>query len=34
MQTRDVQRLRQDLEEGIKLASSLGLDVGDFTLPV
>ena len=34
MQSRDIQRLRQDLEEGVKLASSLGLDVRDLKLPV
>ena len=34
MHTRDVQRLREDLDEGVKLASSLGLDVSDLSLPV
>jgi len=34
MQARDVERLRADLEEGIKLASSLGLDVSAVALPV
>ena len=34
MHARDVQRLREDLAEGVKLASSLGLDVRDVTLPV
>ncbi|HMJ00217.1 MAG TPA: ferritin-like domain-containing protein, partial [Gaiellaceae bacterium] len=33
MYERDVQRLHQDLEEGIKLAESLGLDVSDVQLP-
>jgi 1,2-phenylacetyl-CoA epoxidase catalytic subunit len=34
MEARDVQRLREDLEQGIKLAESLGLDVSDVRLPV
>jgi 1,2-phenylacetyl-CoA epoxidase catalytic subunit len=34
MYERDVQRLREDLLEGVKLAESLGLDVSDFELPV
>jgi hypothetical protein len=34
MHARDVQRLREDLDEGIKLASSLGLDVRELSLPV
>jgi hypothetical protein len=34
MRDRDIQRLREDLEEGIRLAESLGLDVGDVQLPV
>jgi 1,2-phenylacetyl-CoA epoxidase catalytic subunit len=34
MHARDVQRLRDDLDEGVKLASSLGLDVGEISLPV
>jgi hypothetical protein len=34
MQSRDVQRLRDDLDEGVKLASSLGLDVSELSLPV
>jgi hypothetical protein len=33
MESRDVQRLREDLEIGIKLAESLGLDVSDVQLP-
>ena len=33
MYERDVQRLREDLEEGVKLAESLGLDVSDVELP-
>jgi len=34
MYERDVQRLREDLLEGVKLAESLGLDVSEFELPV
>jgi hypothetical protein len=34
MQARDVRRLREDLDDGIKLASSLGLDVSELSLPV
>jgi 1,2-phenylacetyl-CoA epoxidase catalytic subunit len=34
MRDRDVQRLREDLEIGVRLAESLGLDVGDVELPV
>jgi hypothetical protein len=33
MRSVDVQRLREDLEIGIRLAQSLGLDVGDVRLP-
>jgi 1,2-phenylacetyl-CoA epoxidase catalytic subunit len=33
MYERDVQRLHEDLEEGVKLAESLGLDVSDVQLP-
>ncbi len=33
MESRDVQRLREDLEIGVKLAESLGLDVSDVQLP-
>ncbi len=33
MHTRDVQRLREDLDDGVRLASSLGLDVSDIVLP-
>ena len=33
MESRDVQRLREDLEQGVRLAESLGLDVGDVQLP-
>src|ERR671936_854866 len=34
MHSRDVQRLEGDLEQGIRLAESLGLDVSDVELPV
>jgi hypothetical protein len=34
MEARDVQRLHEDLEVGVKLAESLGLDVSDVQLPV
>ena len=34
MHDRDVQRLREDLELGVRLAGSLGLDVSDVELPV
>jgi hypothetical protein len=34
MRSRDVERLREDLEEGVKLAQSLGIDVSDVELPV
>jgi len=33
MYERDVQRLQEDLEEGVRLAESLGLDVSDVQLP-
>ena len=33
MHARDLQRLREDLEEGVKLANSLGIDVSDVELP-
>lgn len=34
MHSRDVQRLREDLEQGVRLARSLGLDVSNIRLPV
>src|SRR5213080_3404620 len=34
MRSRDVQRLKEDLEQGVRLAESLGLDVGDVELPL
>jgi hypothetical protein len=33
MESRDVQRLREDLEIGVRLAESLGLDVSDVEMP-
>ena len=33
MESRDVQRLREDLEQGVRLAESLGLDVSDVQMP-
>jgi 1,2-phenylacetyl-CoA epoxidase catalytic subunit len=33
MESRDVQRLREDLEQGVRLAESLGLDVSGVELP-
>ena len=33
MHNRDVQRLQEDLEDGIRLAASLGIDVSDVELP-
>jgi 1,2-phenylacetyl-CoA epoxidase catalytic subunit len=33
MHERDVQRLREDLDDGVRLANSLGLDVSDVQLP-
>src|SRR6059058_2004390 len=34
MESRDTQRLREDLELGVRLAESLGLDVSDVEFPV
>jgi 1,2-phenylacetyl-CoA epoxidase catalytic subunit len=34
MEARDLQRLHEDLEQGVRLAESLGLDVSDVQLPV
>jgi 1,2-phenylacetyl-CoA epoxidase catalytic subunit len=34
MQERDMQHLRQDLDQGVKLARSLGLDLSDLRLPL
>jgi 1,2-phenylacetyl-CoA epoxidase catalytic subunit len=33
MRARDIKMLRNDLEEGVRLAESLGIDVGDVELP-
>ena len=33
MRNRDIAMLREDLEEGVRLAASLGIDVGDLELP-
>jgi len=33
MRARDAERLREDLEEGVKMASSLGIDVSDVHIP-
>jgi hypothetical protein len=35
MRTRDLARVRREIEEGIKIAASLGLDVTDieYTIP-
>jgi hypothetical protein len=33
-QVRDLQRLREDLDEGVRLAQSLGLDVSGVQRPV
>jgi 1,2-phenylacetyl-CoA epoxidase catalytic subunit len=33
MRSRDLERLREDLEQGVRLAQSLGLDVSDVELP-
>jgi hypothetical protein len=34
MHTRDLERLKEDLEIGVRLAQSLGLDVSEVELPV
>jgi hypothetical protein len=34
MRSRDIERLHEDLEIGVRLAESLGLDVSDVQLPV
>src|SRR5688572_7061360 len=33
MRSRDIQRLKEDVEDGVRLAASLGLDVSDVELP-
>jgi hypothetical protein len=34
MRSRDIERLRADLDEGVRLAGSLGIDVSEIQLPV
>ena len=34
MEARDMERLREDIELGVRLAGSLGIDVGEIELPV
>src|SRR5881398_1905251 len=34
MESRDVQRLREDIELGVRLAGSLGIEVGEIELPI
>jgi hypothetical protein len=34
MRSRDIERLHEDIEQGVRLAASLGLDVSDVKLPV
>jgi hypothetical protein len=34
MRETDVRRLREDLDTGVRLAQSLGLDVSDVALPL
>jgi hypothetical protein len=34
MRSRDAERLREDLEQGVRLAQSLGLDVSEVELPI
>ncbi len=34
MRGRDIERLRAEIEDGVRLAESLGLDVGDIELPI
>jgi hypothetical protein len=33
MRSRDIEMLQEDLEEGVRLAESLGIDVSDVELP-
>jgi hypothetical protein len=33
MRTRDIQMLHDDLEQGVRLAGSLGIDVSDLEMP-
>ncbi len=34
MRSRDIERLKEDVEQGVKLAQSLGLDVSGVELPI
>jgi hypothetical protein len=34
MRARDVERVREDLQDSVRVASSLGLDVRDVVLPL
>jgi 1,2-phenylacetyl-CoA epoxidase catalytic subunit len=34
MRSRDIERLREDIEIGVRLAESLGLEIGDIELPL
>jgi hypothetical protein len=34
MRSRDAERLREDLDQGVRLAQSLGLDVSEVELPI
>jgi hypothetical protein len=34
MRSRDLEKLREDIEIGVKLVESLGLDVSDVELPI
>jgi hypothetical protein len=34
MRARDIERLKAEIEDGVRLAESLGLDVSDVVLPI
>jgi hypothetical protein len=34
MRSRDIERVREDVQDGIRVASSLGLDVRDVVVPI
>ena len=34
MRSRDLEKLKEDIEIGVRLAQSLGLDVSDVQLPI
>jgi len=34
MESRDMERLREDIELGVRLAGSLGIEVGEIELPI